>query len=313
MKINTEILAELASIAPVLASLERKNNFSVPENYFIDGLPHSFSIADLAAAALNDSKNKIPFTKPEDADTDLTYLGVMSEILMEPFEHLRNHLAFKVPEHYFEILPTLIINEITGEALLPNQFNENYKHNKYSIPDNYFNELGDRILNKVKSEEAQEFDEKVELNALLKQMQHEPVHLLPEVGYFNNLSNKILEQVAEQPVETKVRSIKPFQRILAIAATLALFLAGAWFLQGNNNNGNFNDQFAQITGQEIRNYIATNSYNFNEELLLNATSNKLQNNLFLDTDLKQEDIEFYLFDIDDNFINDYNNESTIDI
>lgn len=294
MKINDDILQELAEIAPKLASLNRINYFAVPEGYFVDGLPESFTLTDLKAAGLDNSKDQSPFIKPVEDDADLTYLNVISEIIIEPYLYLRDAPLYKVPEHYFDILPTLLINEVSGEMLLPNQLNQNTNQTQYKIPDNYFNELQNNILQKIKHEAG----ETVELNAQLKQMQHEQVYHTP-VNYFASLPANILSKTKETSVHTAKRvSLKPLNRVLALAAMLALFVAGFWIVQ-NSGSSKFDvaSQIAQLSDQDIKNYISENSFNFNESTLLEATGN-VDDDLFLDIDIKQEDLDFYLNDFD---------------
>lgn len=315
MKINDDILKELASIAPILASLNKQNCFAVPKGYFVDGLPQSFTLNDLKVAGLVTADKSNAFTKPIEDDVDLTYLNVISEIIIEPYQYLKEDPLYILPEHYFDILPTLIMNEINGEVLLPNQLNQNTHHTQYKIPKNYFNELPQNILQTIKKENI---EESVELNALFKQMQHEAVYQIPQ-NYFATLSDKVLNQVNKTPVETGKRIIlkpakKPLKRVLALAAMLTLFVAGFWLIQTNQSTGfDTTAQIAQLSNQDIKDYISENSFNFNESNLLEATG-KVENDLFLNIDIQQEDIDFYLNDLDVNFINDYySNESTFDI
>jgi len=144
------------------------------------------------------------------------------------------------------------------------------------------------------------------------QMQHEDVCKVPE-HYFAELNNRVLQQINEPTVkEAKQVFLKPLQRVWSVAAMLVLFAGAFWLIQSNLQNGfDVNSEFAQLSNQDIKTYIAENSFDFNENDLLEAT-NSFENDLFKNIDIQQEDIDFYLQDI--NFLNDYyKDESTIDI
>ncbi len=314
MKINDDILQELAAIAPKLASIDRTNCFAVPEGYFIDGLPESFTLNDLENVGLDPAnKNKV-FVKPVEDDADLTYLNVISEIIIEPYQYLKDEALYTIPEHYFDILPTLIMNELNGEVLLPNQLNQNLHQSEYKIPANYFKELPQNILQKVK----QESEEAIELNALLKQMQQEGVYQVPP-QYFATLGETIWSNITKVPATTttaKRITLQPFKRVFALAAMFALFVAGFWLIQ-TNQSASFDmaTQFAQLNNQDIKEYISENSFNFNESNLVEVTGN-IEDDLFQNIEILPEDYEFYLDldDLDVNLINNnYNNERTFDI
>jgi len=190
------------------------------------------------------------------------------------------------------------MHEITGEELLPNQLNQNNLHTEYKIPDNYFNELQQNILQKVKHESV---EENFELNALLKQMQPEPVYQVPQ-QYFANLSSNILNKVNEVPVTTGKRILlqpnRALQRVLAMAAMLTLFVAGFWLIQSNPNNAfDTAAQFAQLSNEDIKAYISENSFNFNESNLYEVSGN-IEDDMFLNMEIPQEELDFYLNNLD---------------
>ena len=315
MKINNNIQKELLEIAPKLAALPKQNNFVVPSNYFAEGLPDA-AIAGIIEDKLYPLKNTNPFIAPENNFEEGTaYLAVMAEIFIEPYQYLKEKNIFKIPTTYFDGLA----DSITEQVILDTVNNESESvlfangTPKFSVPENYFNNLSDLIIDKVKQEDAQE----IVLNPLLKQMQGEVIFNLPE-GYFSNLEDRIIEQIHAPKIKsierTEAKVVKfPFQRVMAIAAMLALFLGGAWLFQnsGLSANVSFEEQFAQLSNEDIKNYINDHESDFDGYLLADAASNELNDNLFEGVQLDDSEKDFYLNNIEDDIINEWYNENAI--
>ena len=127
MSVKPEILNELMEISPLIAGLERKNPYTIPEGYF-EGL--DISILEIVRADDNPSLLQ----------------GIAMKNLMQ------------VPEGYFDLLAGSILDRIKAEQ--PQSVDEELrsispmlysmdKVNVYKTPAGYFENLTEKILNKV--------------------------------------------------------------------------------------------------------------------------------------------------------------------
>ena len=120
MKLSKEISEELANISSLLAGIEKKNIFSVPEGYF-DEL--SINILKNIGTGFSESKSD----------------------------------RLSVPEGYFENLSSSILNKIRSLTETPEQelralspmLYSIQNENVFQVPAGYFANLQDSILNKV--------------------------------------------------------------------------------------------------------------------------------------------------------------------
>ena len=117
MKFSAEILEELNKVSPLLAGLEKKNVFSVPEGYF-----------------------------------DMLTISILKNINTEAQIE-----TFTVPEGYFENLSTNILNKIKSlnespaqelRALSPMLYSIQ-NENVFEVPAGYFRNLENDILDKI--------------------------------------------------------------------------------------------------------------------------------------------------------------------
>lgn len=291
MNNKNEILNELSALAPTLAGISKQNCFSIPENYFSQSMP-------LVSTVSNILKKE---EEANHANSDLMYLDLMSEILADNFAHIAQIKTYKVPNNYFANLTedvvnyknsVLAIDDVEGSVTL----DEAFQVNKYTVPQNYFNNLSESILSKVKADEA------TEINETLSQQLNQKVFKTPE-SYFENLTQNILQKVNTPKKSAKIVSLKAFRNVLAIAATLALFVAGSWFLNDDKtgNTLSINEQMAQISANDVKTYIAANAYQFEEELLSGDLLDAENSNEIWQIDLNEEDLDYYFKDI-----NEYN-------
>lgn len=289
MNNKNEILNELRALAPTLASISKQNCFSIPENYFLQGMPRISTVSDILKEKANHSKN------------DLMYLDLMSEILADNFANIARVKTFKVPNNYFTNLTEDVVNfknsvlaieDVEGSTTL----DEAFQVNRYTVPQNYFSSLPETILNKLKSESVSEVDE------ALSQHLDKKVFATPK-NYFENLPQNILQKVNTTEKSAKIISLKTLRNVLAIAATLALFVAGTWFLNADKtgNSLSIDEQISKISAADVKNYIASNAYQFEDELLSGDLLDAEKSNEIWQIDLNVDDLEYYLNDI-----NEYN-------
>jgi hypothetical protein len=116
MKTNEDILNELLTISPLLAGIDRKNVFTVPEGYFntlnqhiINRTVHNQTLSsvpegyfdNLAGQVLNKIK----------AEEDVTL-----ETLAPHLQALQHINVFRVPNGYFNDLASVVLNKIQRPA-----------------------------------------------------------------------------------------------------------------------------------------------------------------------------------------------------
>jgi hypothetical protein len=127
MELRKDILDELMELSPVVAGIEKRNVFSVPDSYF-------------------DNLNE-------------TLLACISEEGNSVINNFSKDGFFEVPQDYFENLSTSILDKIKAQqpgnaidevevSLSPALLSIQHK-NVFKVPAGYFNGLAADILNKV--------------------------------------------------------------------------------------------------------------------------------------------------------------------
>lgn len=247
-------------------------SFSVPEGYFKASKASILSeIAQIqetealeAEIAQIDEGLKVPETYFAESKS-----SIMAEIAqMEETAGLEDELAaipntgLKVPEDYFASLKSAIMADVAAEAEIESLEAEirSIGDKNFSIPSNYFEQSGEEL----KSIPALE-----ELDAMKKD-----VFRVPD-GYFETSAANIKRIIAigeDKPVpgESKVidlpkkeeapqsgRVIKMLRYVTAAAAMLTLFMVGSYMFQGGEiNRPGFNDQFAELSDNEVNDFWA---------------------------------------------------------
>lgn len=123
MKFSAEILEELKTVSPSLASLAKVNVFSVPEGYFdelsINTLKNIHRLADNGAANLSvpngyfeDLTSSILDKIKENEQTASQELRSLSPMLYS----IQNENVFTVPRGYFNNLENNILDKVTGNT-----------------------------------------------------------------------------------------------------------------------------------------------------------------------------------------------------
>ncbi len=130
MKISNDILKELQSISPVLASLERTNPFNVPAGYFDD-------LAEkIAAYTLLNNESPINFGKHETLRVPEGYFDSLSDQILAK---IKNRSEETVTEEFDELSPLLLSLK---------------DKNVFTVPEGYFENLNNDILNKINKKPA---------------------------------------------------------------------------------------------------------------------------------------------------------------
>lgn len=323
VEIKNEILKEIQAISSVLASIPKKNCFKMPENY-LDGEFEQNHQTEMIVDKL-DFLKKNAFKIPQNLDTSLIVDGVKAHLVASKFPNLNQ--TFKVPKNYFEELGDRL-SFITNEE--EETVNLNVPNIKYSVPSGYFENLTNVILAKVDAPQ----DEK--LNPLFEQMRHEQIFKVP-AAYFETLTNEVIENtetnLSLESVEEVVgkahnfkvpvayfdglysrlnRKIKQkstktstqnWKQMVSVLSLCALFVLGIWFTNGITNGSSFEDQIAALSNEEIELFITENETEFNEFLLSEFNEADYNFDLLQNAEITDEDIEQFLIEVDETFIN----------
>lgn len=135
MKTREEILKELKELAPKLASLEKANTASVPENYFVN-----FKSTIIEKAKLSGVTEELSAISPHLAKIEK-----------------RN--TVKVPVGYFTSLPTDLLQQIRKEEVLAElkqiapALSQIEKENAFEVSANYFSAFPKQIMKTIAAKE----------------------------------------------------------------------------------------------------------------------------------------------------------------
>ncbi|MCM4171735.1 hypothetical protein DHD32_09595 [Arenibacter sp. TNZ] len=149
------------------------------------------------------------------------------------------------------------------------------KNNSFKVPDGYFDTLSGNIMDKIHKEKST--------------MSTSPGFKVPE-GYFENLNTKIFQKLENEPVETKIISLKSYKKhfyaVASVAAIVLLFI-------GIQFNGSKVLSYSDLANSDIEEYFEYNdmelsSYDLAEILPLNdldlndILENRLDNDNIID-------------------------------
>ncbi len=126
--------------------------------------------------------------------------------------------------------------------------------------------------------------------------------------YFSNLQEQLLEQVSlDQETAQAARSAGassnnwrlngwPLFRLAPVFATLTLLLAAAWFIWWQPHHSTKAEQplFAELSEEELQNYVLNNIEDFNTDLIISASGEYLDLNTFDPGFIPEEELEMYL-------------------
>ena len=122
MKFSTEISEELSGISALLAGMEKRNVFSIPEGYFDELTVNTIKNISLQKDLSKLHRQAIPNGYFENLSNEI--LTKIKDIEIESADELRalspmlysvqNENVFKVPQGYFKNLPENIVEKITA-------------------------------------------------------------------------------------------------------------------------------------------------------------------------------------------------------
>ncbi len=156
-------------------------------------------------------------------------------------------------------------------------------------------------------------DELEKLAPSLSKLKKEEVFEIPE-NYFSQLPDQILNEIDFSKSKTVVESVSPrtenswlnrlteylaifFQPKMVVGFAMIILLAVASFLI--LNNGNTSDpQIADLTSDELENYVKANIDDFEEQELLNILGNE-EGGSWTEMEIEDEDLDVYLEEIID--------------
>ena len=242
MKLDNDILIELQTLSPLLAGLQKKNVFSVPDGYF-ETLQNTILIC------LNEQTETAPLIKTKDIPTG--YFDNLSSSILEKInahqqenitseealspliKNLQHSNIFEIPQGYFENVSSLILDRIKGlqndsvtgqKEISPQLLSIQYK-NVFEVPEGYFDNISSSVLDKIKELQNSATNDLKEISPLLLSVQHKNVFEVPE-DYFSTVSGNVLNAVKPTPGKVvnmfRVRSLLKYAVAALITGAMAL-------------------------------------------------------------------------------------------
>jgi hypothetical protein len=197
MQLDNDILIELQTLSPLLAGLQKKNIFSVPNGYFD-------TLKDTILICLNEQEIIIPVLQTADIPTSY-------------FDNLSSAILNKIKEQQQE-------NIASEEALSP--LLKNLQHNNiFKVPYEYFDNLATAVLGRIKELENNTTNGLKEISPQLLSIQHKNIFEVPE-DYFSTVPGNILNAVKVTPAKVvsifKVRGLLKYAAAALITGAMAL-------------------------------------------------------------------------------------------
>jgi hypothetical protein len=232
---STDILNELKTISPFLASVEKVNVYKVPDNYF------------------------------EELDE-----RIATSVFLHQDE--KNH-SQQVPDGYFDSLSDRILSKIKNDTLesameeirqISPSLHYLKEENVFTVPENYFENLSNRILDKIDHKNAKV----VSINRLQKSWKYAAVAVIAGVvaisslQIFNQKSGK--EKIAASYIQLSEQYKTPQKLNEGIASLSADEIAK--YLE---KTGTVLDEDALIKDTDTTNLPSTTDYLTNENALNN--------------------------------------------
>ena len=140
------------------------------------------------------------------------------------------------------------------------------KEEVFEVPENYFNQLPDQILNKIDFSKTRTVSESIS----------------------SETSSSWLDRLTEGLVIF-------FQPKMAVGFAMMVMLAAASFFILNNENTSI-PQVADLTSEELENYVIANIDDFDEQELLNVLGN-VEAGSWTEMEIGEEDLDGYLEEI----------------
>ena len=170
----------------------------------------------------------------------------------------------------------------------------------YSVPAGYFEAFPVQLMAAIYAEEqTQEIaNELSELSPFLASIPKQTPFTTPE-GYFEGLGHELtVRKNASQPgrIVTMGRRVKLFKRCLVAAAIAGAISVGAVMLSKSYNNNSLDRQLAQISDQEIIDFLQSNTDAFDNENIFTNVSLEEETPSVLPDELSEAEIESYLED-----------------
>lgn len=199
MKFDKDILNELQALSPLLASIQRKNIFFVPDGYFE-------TLSNTILISLKEEAEIIDSTKKEDIPNGY-------------FENLSSTILDKIKEQQKNIV-------VDEPAQLPTLLQSVQNTNPFKVPPQYFENLSAIILDKIKASQKDiAMEELEEGSPLLRSVQHINIFDLPQ-GYFDTVSVDVLNAVKASPAKVvgmpKLRLFTKYAAAAIITGAMAL-------------------------------------------------------------------------------------------
>lgn len=170
----------------------------------------------------------------------------------------------------------------------------------YNVPSGYFEAFPANLMASIHaSEHTKEVTEELhEISPFMAAIPRQSPYTVPS-GYFEGLSREvIMRKNAEEPgrIVKMGRRVKMFKRCLAAAAVAGVISIGAVMLSKSYNDNSLDKQLAQISDQEIEDYLQSNTDAFDNENIFTNVSLEEETPSVLPDEMSEDEINNYLED-----------------
>ena len=161
-----------------------------------------------------------------------------------------NHI-FKVPENYFEWLPSAIQQRI---SLNENPAFDSNQKQVFNVPASYFEKLSSKILNRIEQAEKSDID--------LESLEKVNIFRIPE-DYFDNLPERI---AGKNTISIKEISVDWWSKgTVRWSAAASIVLAfGLWFTVPKLSKNKTEAALEKVSTDEIKTYLANQDLTYLE-------------------------------------------------
>lgn len=210
---------------------------------------------------LNDLGISLPVVSMPEMSVPTNYFEDLSMEVLSAIEinralaGLPSQVPYEIPKDYFNTFASNIAQEIQLE-----HFIENLPAKlPFEVPNQYFDNLHSEIM------------ELNEQELFLSSLPKVNAYDLP-VGYFEHLSTNIISKTKIANNIAPLRATRNYYSKMSIAASLFVILALGFLLmtQNSKNSGSIESQLAQISDNEINDYIEEHAFEFDHHLSYQA-------------------------------------------
>lgn len=170
--------------------------------------------------------------------------------------------SFAAPDGYFNGLADQVLQQIKAQSEPTASIAFGTKTNAFSTPEGYFEGLSDQLINRIQQHP--------EVEPILTANKR-GAFTTPD-GYFDTLADLTIHKIKHTGNANVVRwySVQTIRRIAVAAAIVGVLFGSVWVIQLKSESANSD----KLTAQEISTFIDNNSEELDEQVMMEAHTDK---------------------------------------